>query len=279
MKRIHMERLVFLFFSMVIMFVVLYIANQADTIRNQEEKVKKAEYLFDIEEKYEHEVEVRKQVEIENDNIKKENEVLTDLLFNQSRMYEFAAIHKSSRSNYLSRSEQQMTLGTIPLSMPSGFTTQNLERAFSKLYPAMSGLGASFVLAEELYGVNCIVLVSIAILESGEGTSKIAKRKNNLCGLGAYDGLEYISALKFESRADSIFFLAELLSTKYVPGGKHYGGSYDLNGVNKKYASDPKWASKVEQIMGKIVVAGIDNPEQLIEIANIKWEAVTNVQS
>ena len=52
-----------------------------------------------------------------------------------------------------------------------------------------------------------------------------------------------------------------------------------MNGVNKKYASDPKWASKVEQIMGKIVVAGIDNPEQLIEIANIKWEAVTNVQS
>ena len=50
MKRIHMERLVFLFFSMVIMFVVLYIANQADTIRNQEEKAKKAEYLFDIEE-------------------------------------------------------------------------------------------------------------------------------------------------------------------------------------------------------------------------------------
>ena len=127
-------------------------------------------------------MEVRKQVEIENDNIKKENEVLTDLLFNQSRMYEFAAIHKSSRSNYLSRSEQQMTLGTIPLSMPSGFTTQNLERAFSKLYPEMSGLGASFVLAEELYGVNCIVLVSIAILESGGGF-QIAKIKNNLCGL------------------------------------------------------------------------------------------------
>lgn len=280
MKRIHMERLVFLFFSMVIMFVVLYIANQADTIRNQEEKVKKAEYLFDIEEKYEHEVEVRKQVEIENDNIKKENEVLTDLLFNQSRMYEFAAIPKSSRSNYLSRSEQQMTLGTIPLSMPSGFTTQNLERAFSKLYPAMSGLGASFVLAEELYGVNCIVLVSIAILESGGGASQIAKNKNNLCGLGAYDGSAYESAKKFDSYADSILFLAELLATKYAPGGECYGGSFDLNGINKGYASDPGWAMKVGKIMSKLVQAGIEAPEQLMEIANIKYtEGVKDGQS
>lgn len=275
-----MERLVFLFFSMVIMFVVLYIANQADTIRNQEEKVKKAEYLFDIEEKYEHEVEVRKQVEIENDNIKKENEVLTDLLFNQSRMYEFAAIHKSSRSNYLSRSEQQMTLGTIPLSMPSGFTTQNLERAFSKLYPAMSGLGASFVLAEELYGVNCIVLVSIAILESGGGTSKIAKNKNNLCGLGACDGSAYKSAMGFESCADSIFFLAELLATQYAPDGRYFGGSYDLRGVNVNYASDPKWAIKNSEKMIEIIQAGIESPEQLIEIANIKYvEGINNVQS
>lgn len=280
MKRIHMERLVFLFFSMVIMFVVLYIANQADTIRNQEEKVKKAEYLFDIEEKYEHEVEVRKQVEIENDNIKKENEVLTDLLFNQSRMYEFAAIPKSSRSNYLSRSEQQMTLGTIPLSMPSGFTTQNLERAFSKIYPAMSGLGASFVLAEELYGVNCIVLVSIAILESGGGTSKIAKNKNNLCGLGACDGSAYKSAMGFESCADSIFFLAELLATQYAPDGRYFGGSYDLRGVNVNYASDPKWAIKNSEKMIEIIQAGIESPEQLIEIANIKYvEGINNVQS
>ncbi|HCW04341.1 MAG TPA: hypothetical protein DGK91_07315 [Clostridium sp.] len=280
MKRIHMERLVFLFFSMVIMFVVLYIANQADTIRNQEEKVKKAEYLFDIEEKYEHEVEVRKQVEIENDNIKKENEVLTDLLFNQSRMYEFAAIPKSSRSNYLSRSEQQMTLGTIPLSMPSGFTTQNLERAFSKLYPAMSGLGASFVLAEELYGVNCIVLVSIAILESGGGTSKIAKNKNNLCGLGACDGSAYKSAMGFESCADSIFFLAELLATQYAPDGRYFGGSYDLRGINVNYASDPKWAIKNSEKMIEIIQAGIESPEQLIEIANIKYvEGINNVQS
>jgi len=269
-----------LFFSMVIMFVVLYIANQADTIRNQEEKVKKAEYLFDIEEKYEHEVEVRKQVEIENDNIKKENEVLTDLLFNQSRMYEFAAIPKSSRSNYLSRSEQQMTLGTIPLSMPSGFTTQNLERAFSKLYPAMSGLGASFVLAEELYGVNCIVLVSIAILESGGGTSKIAKNKNNLCGLGACDGSAYKSAMGFESCADSIFFLAELLATQYAPDGRYFGGSYDLRGVNVNYASDPKWAIKNSEKMIEIIQAGIESPEQLIEIANIKYvEGINNVQS
>jgi len=131
-----------------------------------------------------------------------------------------------------------------------------------------------------LYGVNCIVLVSIAILESGGGTSKIAKNKNNLCGLGACDGSAYKSAMGFESCADSIFFLAELLATQYAPDGRYFGGSYDLRGINVNYASDPKWAIKNSEKMIEIIQAGIESPEQLIEIANIKYvEGINNVQS
>lgn len=282
MKGIHskLEGLIFLASSIVIMFVVLFIANQANIIQLQEEMVREAERLLDVEEKFEYEVEMRKQVEAENEKIKLENETLNKVLYNQAQMYELVALNTSSRSDYLSCSDQQTTATTMPITMPSGFTSKNLGHAFDKHYPGMKGTEEYFVLAEERYGINCLVPAAIAILESGGGASQIAKNKNNLCGLGAYDGSAYESAKKFDSYADSILFLAELLATKYAPGGECYGGSFDLNGINKGYASDPGWAMKVGKIMSKLVQAGIEAPEQLMEIANIKYtEGVKDGQS
>ncbi len=281
MKRIHskLEGLLFLASSIIIMFVVLLIANQANIIQSQENKVREAERLLYIEGEFMLESEMRKQTEIENRKIKLENEALTEILFNQVQMCELVA-SASSRSDHLSRSDRQTTLTTMPITMPSGFTSENLGRAFDKIAPGMKGTEEYFVLAEERYGINCLVPAAIAILESGGGASQIAKNKNNLCGLGAYDGSAYESAKKFDSYADSILFLAELLATKYAPGGECYGGSFDLNGINKGYASDPGWAMKVGKIMSKLVQAGIEAPEQLMEIANIKYtEGVKDGQS
>ena len=101
-----------------------------------------------------------------------------------------------------------------------------------------------------------MVLAAIAAHESGWGRSKLARDKNNLAGLGAYDGQEYSAGIRFDSRASSIMFLAELLAVKYAPGGCYYGGSHDLQGIGARYASDPLWAEKVAGCMKMIAEVG-----------------------
>ncbi len=44
------------------------------------------------------------------------------------------------------------------------------------------------------YNINGIFLASIAIHESGWGTSQIANDKNNLFGYGSYDATPYESS-------------------------------------------------------------------------------------
>ena len=92
-------------------------------------------------------------------------------------------------------------------------------------------------------------LAAICAHESGWGTSRLAREKCNMAGLGAYDGSEYSSGITFDSRGESVMFLARLLATHYAPGGKHFGGSHDLQGIGVRYASDPRWAAKVAGCM------------------------------
>ena len=139
---------------------------------------------------------------------------------------------------------------TIPVTTPSGFSATRFERAFAGT--PLAGIGEALVEAEAETGINALVLAGIIAHESGWGRSKLARDKNNLAGLGAYDGSEYSSGIKFDSRTASIMFLAELLAVHYAPGGKFYGGSHDLRGIGVKYASDPRWAEKVAGCMKMI---------------------------
>ena len=149
------------------------------------------------------------------------------------------------------RGGHQYTATTMPLLSPSGFSAARFERAFKGT--PLAGIGEALVQAEAETGINALVLAAIAAHESGWGRSRIAKEKNNLAGLGAYDGREYSAGIKFDSRASSIMFLAELLAVKYAPGGCYYGGSHDLQGIGIRYASDPAWARKVAGCMRMIM--------------------------
>ncbi len=149
-----------------------------------------------------------------------------------------------------SRGDRQLTLATMPLDMPSGFTAERFERAFAGT--ALAGIGEALVEAERETGINALVLAGIIVHESGWGRSKLARDKNNLAGLGAYDGREYSAGIRFDSRTASIMFLAELLAVHYAPGGQFYGGSHDLRGIGVRYASDPRWAMKVAGCMKMI---------------------------
>lgn len=163
---------------------------------------------------------------------------LEEMLLNLQQMQQIV-----SRSTAPSRGGRQLTLATMPLNTPSGYCAERLDRALSGT--ELNGIGDALVQAERGTGINALILAGIIVHESGWGTSRLARDKHNLAGLGAFDGCEYSAGICFDSRAASVIFLAELLAVKYAPGGCYFGGSFDLQGVGMRYASDPGWAQKV----------------------------------
>lgn len=110
----------------------------------------------------------------------------------------------------------------------------------------MAGLGPALVAAEAETGVNAVLLAAIIAHESGWGTSPLARDKNNLAGLGAYDGREYSAGMSFATREESVMFLARLVARN--PNGT-------LDEIGAWYATDPRWAEKVAGCMKMIMEA------------------------
>lgn len=73
-----------------------------------------------------------------------------------------------------------------------------------------------FYYAEQEYGINGVFLASLAIHESGWGTSSIALNKNNLFGYQAYDASPYASAKQFDTYAEGIDLVARVLIKYYL---------------------------------------------------------------
>ena len=110
------------------------------------------------------------------------------------------------------------------------------------LYSALSGTGLdglapAIVAAGRATGTDPYLLAGIIAHESGWGSSTLARDKNNLAGLGAYDDCPG-KAIRFDSREDCVFYLARLIAD---------GGS--LEEIGTWYASDPTWAEKVAGCM------------------------------
>ena len=110
-------------------------------------------------------------------------------------------------------------------------------------------MGAALKEAENTYGVNALLTLSVAINESGWGQSRIAKDKNNLFGMGAIDSDPYNGAYSYPSTRESVLdFTQNFISNGYAnPRDWRYWGSFLGNknlGANVKYASDPFWGEK-----------------------------------
>lgn len=168
---------------------------------------------------------------------------LEEMLLNLRRMERIV-----SRSAAPSRGggggRRQITLTNMPLDTPSGYSAARFERAFAGT--ALEGIGEALVLAEMETGINALVLAGIIVHETGWGNSALARDKHNMAGLGAYDGAEYSAGIAFDSRAECVMFLAELLRDK--PG--------TLADVGQWYASDPAWSRKVAGCMKTIAGRG-----------------------
>lgn len=157
---------------------------------------------------------------------------------------------KQNKENFLLMVERK-DITKINLKTPSGLSSDDIEKILEGT--KLSGLGEAFAKAEEKYHVNAYYLMAHAAWESSWGTSKLAKNKNNLFGFGAYDSSAYSSAIKFETKADCIYTVAEFISEHYLDKeGDHYNGP-NLIGMNKKYASDEKWANGIASVIKSLI--------------------------
>lgn len=110
-------------------------------------------------------------------------------------------------------------------------------------------LGAAFLRAEREQGINARYFVAHAMLESGWGSSDLARLKRNLFGYNAYDRDPWRYATRFPSHAKGVDAVAEILRESYLtPGGRWWYRFTTARAINRYYASDPRWADKVANL-------------------------------
>lgn len=141
----------------------------------------------------------------------------------------------------------------LPLRSVSNYGAADLSQVIntkanstsSKMY----NIGDYLVSAQNTYGVNALLMASVAANESAWGKSSISQKKNNLFGLNAVDSSPGESANTFASVEQCIREFAETwMSKQYLNklNWKYVGGflGNKESGINQKYASDPYWGEK-----------------------------------
>lgn len=127
---------------------------------------------------------------------------------------------------------------TIPaITEPCGMTAEELDE---HLKGDLIGYAASFLQAEEDYGINACFLASVAGLESGWGRSKVAKNKNNLFGWTKNSG----GYKEFDSYENCIDWCSWKIKKNYIDKGRT-----TIASIGEKYC-DEEWSEIVTKIYG-----------------------------
>ena len=107
----------------------------------------------------------------------------------------------------------------------------------------LEGIEEAVKEVEDTYGINSLFTLSVAAHESGWGESNLARTRNNLFGICAYDN-NVGAASSFASKSDCVRYWGKLIKTEYFGEGRRTTQS-----VNSIYASDQSWSSKVDNTM------------------------------
>lgn len=193
----------------------------------------------------------------DNNNIVKEEQIsaiVTKASLN--KIIEIGSKKKEVIPNYSSENGIDFKM---PLNKPSGLTLEQFEKILTDNKDKnniFKDNAQYFFYIEKEYSINGVFVAAVGIHESNWGTSKIASKKYNLFGYGAYDSNPYNGAYSFESYAESIDLIARVFTKYYLnpkgtkiydgelASGKYYSGN-TLEAVNKKYATDKNWANGV----------------------------------
>ena len=126
----------------------------------------------------------------------------------------------------------------------TGYDAETLELCLSD---AMVGLGEAFYQAEQDYGVNALFLISICEFESANGTSGLARNRNNLAGLG---GSGHWAS--FSSYADCVDYLGSLLASRYLNPETSFFHGFTTSGVCQTYCGGSQhWINCVNRYLQK----------------------------
>ena len=122
----------------------------------------------------------------------------------------------------------------------------------SKLYK----IGEDVISIQNTYGINALIMIADAALESGWGCSTYALERNNLFGIAAYDS-NTDAAKTFSSVKDCLkCFAYDYMSAQYLnEADSKYRGPHEGNkcsGINVKYCSTPMKGEQVAAICYRI---------------------------
>ncbi|ATD54275.1 glucosaminidase domain-containing protein [Clostridium chauvoei] len=143
----------------------------------------------------------------------------------------------------------------LPFRTRTSHTAEEINafiNAATKPTSKLRGLGKVLIECQNKYGTNPLLILGLAMNESGNGDSPIAQKNNNLFGIKAYDFDAAGSADSFATPADCVReFCKTYISRGYAdPADYRYFGGYFGDkqlGANVKYASDPFWGEKAGQ--------------------------------
>jgi beta-N-acetylglucosaminidase len=132
---------------------------------------------------------------------------------------------------------------TLNLTAPTNLTAN--EIAALTAGSELEGIEDAVIEIEEKYGINALFTVSVAMLESGHGKSWLARNRNNLFGICAYDS-DVNAASSFSSKSDCVRYWGKLIHDEYFAYGRT-----NLDSINAIYASSTSWAYKVGNLMSR----------------------------
>jgi mannosyl-glycoprotein endo-beta-N-acetylglucosaminidase len=175
----------------------------------------------------------------------------------------------------------------VNLSSSTAITADELN-AYLKGKGILEGHGAAFIQAGQKYGINEIYLVSHALLETGNGTSTLARGKtvggktyHNMYGIGAYDkcpescGFDRAIEEGWDSVDSAIIGGAKYIDNGYISNGQNTLYKMRWNPAamaatgtfGKQYATDIRWAyNQVNSMYNLYNSLGITNPDLLIPV-------------
>ena len=142
----------------------------------------------------------------------------------------------------------------LPIHSKTTYSASEINNLIRSLYGSsysyLNGLGYSFYYSQENYGMNALINLSLAVLESGSGKSNISRNKYNLFGHGAVDSNPSAGATTYALPEMGVYdnaFYWYTYGYSFPSDGRFYGGQMGnkLNGANVKYSSDPYWGEKV----------------------------------
>lgn len=126
---------------------------------------------------------------------------------------------------------------SLDLTQPSGLTIDELHQI--TLGTELEGIAPSLKRIEDNNGVNALFALSVAQLESGNGSSYLARNQNNLFGLDANNG-----GMTFSTKGDCIEYFGELIQEDYFGAGRQ-----DLYSIGERYCESSSWPDKVGSLM------------------------------